>query len=169
MNERTIPIESTSTAFSALYSEVVLYDFTNVTFLLSGIDETLLPLYLKINWGDGNLDTIFNRFVKDYKKDNIIPEILYNKVSTIITDAPAHLYYPSSTARYKKLSAEILIEYFNGDVCSIIQPFKIITTDYFESIGDLRHLHTNIMPLTSNNKQFIFSTLKDGFLIEAET
>lgn len=169
MNTATIVFNSTTTAFSATYDEVKLYDYTTVTFILSGISEILYPTRLKINWGDGTIDHFYNKFVKDYKVDSIIPEILYNKTSTITLTPVSHLYYPSKTARYKKLSAEVYFEYFNGDVCSIVQPLNIITSDYFESIGDLKHIHTNILPLSSNNKQFIFSTEKGGFLIESES
>ena len=142
---------------------------TSITVELYGISEDEIPLFLTVNWGDANIVRFQSSFVKDYRIDSIIPEILYNKESSLLSNTLTHLYYPSNSSRYKKLSAEINIEYSNGDICSLIQPITIITSDYFESIGDMKHIYTNILQLSSNNKQFIFSTDKGGFLIESES
>jgi hypothetical protein len=169
MNTYTIGFASSATALSSTLPEVKLYDLTSVTFVLSGISESEIPMYLRINWGDGESAIFENSFSKDYRVDSIIPEILYNKISSILSNEVSHLYYPSETSRYKLLSAEVNIEYINGDKCSIVQPFKIITSDYFESIGDMKHIYANIMQVSDNNKQFIFSVDKGGFLVEAES
>lgn len=169
MNNYTIGFASSATALSSTLTEVKFYDLTSATFILSGISEAQIPLYLRVNWGDGNIEVFENSFSKDYRVDSIIPEILYNKISSILSNEISHLYYPSTTARYKLLSAEVNIEYLNGDVCSIVQPIKIITSDYFESIGDMKHISANILQLSGNNKQFIFSVDKGGFLIESES
>ncbi len=169
MNTQTIGFASSATALSSTLDEVKLYDLTSVTFILSGISESQIPLYLRVNWGDGNVETYENSFSKNYRVDSIIPEILYNKISSVLSNEISHIYYPSASARYKLLSAEVNIEYINGDICSIVQPFKIITADYFESIGDIKHISANILQLSGNNKQFMFSVDKGGFLIESES
>ena len=169
MNIQTIGFASSATALSSTLDEVKLYDLTSVTFILSGISESQVPLYLRVNWGDGNIETYENSFSKNYRVDSIIPEILYNKISSVLSNEISHIYYPSTSARYKLLSAEVNIEYINGDICSLIQPLKIITADYFESIGDMKHISTNILQLSGNNKQFMFSVEKGGFLIESES
>lgn len=169
MNIKTISFSTSATSISSTASELKLNDLTSLTINLSGIVETQLPLFLTINWGDGHLERFQSSFTKDYRVESIIPEILYNKLSSLLSNTRTHLYYPSISARYKKLSAEINIEYINGDVCSIIQPINIVTSDYFESIGDMKHIHTNILQVPGNNKQFIFSVDKGGFLIESES
>jgi hypothetical protein len=170
MNSEIINLNTSSTTISTTLAEQLLYDLTNVTFTLSGISEQQIPTKVKINWGDGSEVLIANNsFLKDYRKDSIFPEVLYNKFSTVLGKQYTHLYYPSTAARFKALSAQVVIEYFNGDKTSIVQPLKILSEDYYESIEDLKHLHTNILPVSGNNKQFIFSTLKDGFLVESET
>lgn len=169
MNTSTIGFTSSATALSSTLNEVKLYDLTTVTFVLSGISESQVPLYLRVNWGDGNVETYENSFSKDYKVDSIIPEVLYNKISSVLSKDISHVYYPSVSARYKLLSAEVNIEYINGDICSIVQPLKIISADYFESIGNMKHIATNILQTSNNSKQFMFSIDKGGFLIESES
>lgn len=169
MNTTTLYFSTSTSAVSSILPEIKLYDLTSVNISLSGIFEGALPLFLTINWGDGETLRLQGSFTKDYRVESIIPEILYNKFSSLLSNDRNHLYYPSTFARYKKLSAEINIEYINGDICSIIQPIKIITADYFESIGDIKHIHTNILQVSGNNKQYIFSVDKGGFLIESET
>jgi len=169
MNTKSLYFSTSATSVSSTLPEIKLNDLTSVTITLSGISEIQAPLFLTINWGDGEIVRYQSSFTKDYRVDSIIPEILYNKFSSLLSNDQVHVYYPSISARYKKLSAEINIEYVNGDICSIIQPIKIITSDYFESIGDMKHIYTNILQLSGNNKQFLFSVDKGGFLIESES
>lgn len=170
MKTENISFETNTSAVSTVLPEIMLYDMTTVALTLSGISENQIPTLVKINWGDESVVEVANNsFIKNYREDSIFPEVMYNKFSTILGRKYTHIYYPSTIARFKSLSAQIVIEYFNGDRASIIQPLKILSEDFYESIQDLKHINTNILPVSGNNKQFIFSTLKDGFLVESET
>lgn len=168
MNTKEISFKNTTTALTSVLPEIKLYDLTKVTFSIIEITEKQIPLYVKINWGDGESQVLENSFSKVYRIDSIIPEILYNKISSVFSKDNTHLYYPSISARYKMLSAELIVEYLNRDITKFIQPIKIISSDYFESIGDIKHVGANIVNST-NNKQFMFSIDKGGFLIETES
>jgi hypothetical protein len=170
MKTQTLNFATSASTVSATFPEIMLYDLTTVTFDFTEISEAQIPTLLKINWGDGSdVQVVNNSFIKNYRIESIFPEVLYNKFSSMLGYKYTHIYYPSTIARFKSLSAQIVIEYFNGTKSSLIQPFKILSEDYFESIEDLKHLDTSILPVSGNNKRFIFSTLKDGFLIESES
>lgn len=168
MNRTVISFGALTTAFSATSAEQNLFDATTVTYILSGIPETYIPIKLKINWGDGVIDEFDNTIYKKYRTESIFNEILYGKFSSIFSNRYAHTYYPSTSARFKSLSSEILIEYTNGERVSIIQPFKIISQDYHESIKDGKLIHTNLLPLSTNTIQHIISVEEKGYVIELE-
>jgi len=169
MNTLDLSYYTTTPAVTAIEAEQNLYDLTTVNLTLSRISEQIIPLYLTINWGDGNIEYFDNTLYRNYRTESIFNEVLYNVRSSVLLNVASHTYYPSVSARFKQLSAEILIQYIDGLVCSIVQPFKITTGDYFETVGDMKHLKTNILPTDTNKKQFVFSVDRGGFLIESES
>jgi len=169
MNTLDLSYSTSIPATTVLKAEQNLYDLTTVNFNLCRISESSIPLYMSINWGDGRVEYFNNRLYRNYRKESILNEVLYNVRSSVLLDIHSHTYYPSASARFKQLSAEIFIEYTDSSICSIIQPFRITTGDYFETIGDMKHLKTNILPTDSNEKQFVFSVDRGGFLIESES
>jgi hypothetical protein len=169
MNTLDLSYSTSTPATTAIEAEQNLYDFTVVNLNVSQISERVIPLYMTINWGDGNIEYFDNTLYRNYREESIFNEVLYNIRSSVLLDVHSHTYYPSVSARFKQLSAEIFIEYTDGSVCSIVQPFRITSGDYFETIGDMKHLKTNILPTASNEKQFVFSVDRGGFLIESES
>lgn len=167
MNTQTIFLSSDNTYSISTESQYVLYDHSTVTINISGITEEFIPTYLKIDWGDGSTDTYNNSLYKNYREVSILNEVLYGKYSSIFAETINHIYYPSSSARYKSLSAQVLIEYSDGNYSWFVIPIKIITGDYFETIFDLKHVGVNLLPLSANTKLHTFSTDAGGFLIES--
>jgi hypothetical protein len=125
------------------------------------MSEKFLPIFMKIDWGDGSYNTYDNDvFVKSRDKINIF------KISPILTNTYIKEYYPSDSALYKNLTAQILIEYSNGDHTWVTIPINIRSYDYFESIYDLNIVNTNILPVSSNSLAYQLKTSEGGFIIE---
>lgn len=167
MNTHTIFLSSSTTSTVLTASELVLFDNTTIYLNLSGITEEYIPTYLKIDWGDGEQDTINNSIYKNYRTDSILYEVQFGKYSSLFSEEVKHVYYPSVSGRYKSLSAQVLIEYSNGDYTYFLIPIKIITADYFESVYDIKHIGVNMIPVSSNTKLHTFSIDKGGFMIES--
>jgi hypothetical protein len=166
MNSYTLNLSTNSSSTTQIKSEVTFDDFTTLSINLSGLIETYIPIYLKIDWGDG-LDDVYNNSVyKIYRQDSILNEVMYGKFSSIFNTVYTHSYYPSASARYKLLSAQVYVEYSNGQSSWFVQPIKIVTRDYFESIYDIKLINADILPLSSNDKHYQFSVDSGGFLIE---
>lgn len=166
MNSYYLSITSNSTSARELKSEVIFDDFTALNISLSGLTESFVPIFLNIDWGDGNSQIFDNSLHKVYREDSIFNEVLFGKFSSIYNRDYQHAYYPSASARYKSLTAQIYVEYANGQYSWFIQPISIVTRDYFESIYDIKLINTNILPVSSNRKQQHFSIDSGGFLIE---
>ena len=169
MNYREISFTTAATAISAVNPLVELDDLTTVAFVLSGITEEFTPTTMTISWGDGSVNNFDNSVFKNYREVSIFGEVLYGNFSSLFAVDYLHSYAPSVSARFKSLSAEIMIEYSNGDVTSIIQPLRVLSEDYYETIGDVTLINTNILPLSSNPKQHMLVAEIDGYLIETES
>lgn len=161
MNTYNLELQSTTTSETQVLPTLQLTDFTKLSLDLSGINETILPAFLKIDWGDGN-SQIFDNDLLRFGNNTV--NIL--KFSPLLTDTYSKTYYPSSTSLYKSLTAQVLVNYINNDTVWIIIPIEIRTNDYFESIYDLNLINTNILPQESNTKEHQFITGSGGFLIE---
>lgn len=168
MNNQYISLSSNSVSSVETLSEIELDDLTTINLNLSGINERFIPLYMTIDWGDEDQETFDNSIFKTYRSDSIFPEILYGKFSSLLSETYSHIYYPSDTTLYNKLTAQVYIDYSNGDYTWIKIPLKIRNRDYFESIYDIDLINTNILPSTSNKKQHQFIIDEGGFLIEIE-
>lgn len=166
MNFKSISLSSLSSNHIEQSLEYSLDDVTNLSFDLSGVDESTMPTTLQISWGDGIVDVHNNSFFKDYKTESIFPEILYGKFSKLLSKKYSHVYYPSQSCLYKKLTAQVQMDYIDGSTSLWLVPLKIRSYDYFESVYDLKLIDTKILPLTSNNKEFTFSTDSGGFLVQ---
>lgn len=168
MNIYNISLSSDSMSTSSIEDELLFFDSTVFSVSLSGITEEQFPIFLKIDWGDGNTEKFDNIVFKNYRESSIIPEVLSGKFSSIIQNKYKHEYFPSTTSLYKNLSAQFYIEYGNRLYNWFVIPIRIRSGGYFETVGDLQLINTNILPLTSNSKQHQFITEEGGFLVEVE-
>lgn len=135
---------------------------------MSGITEARYPIFLTIDWGDGTSETFDNKTYKNYRENSIIPEILYGKFSSVLQTTYEHVYHPSESSLIKQLTAQIYIEYGGNEFSWFLIPIKIENDSYFDVVGDMDLLHTNILPLTSNPKQQHFALDKGGYLVEVQ-
>jgi hypothetical protein len=159
----SLSLSSNITEYIYKSSELQFDDLTQLNISVNNLSEKNLPLYLKIDWGDGNSEIFDNDlYVKSRDKINIF------NYSPLFTETFTHEYYPSATSLYKSLTAQVFVNYSNGDNSWFIIPIKIRTYDYFESIYNMTLINTNILPLSTNDKQHQFITDKDGFTIELQ-
>jgi hypothetical protein len=134
-------------------------DTSVLTLDLSYITERIVPISVRIDWGDGSIEN----FDKNSSNNDIINIF---KFSPLLLNTYTHQYYPSESCLYKCLSAQILITYCNGDYSWFILPLKIRTYDYFESIRDIKLINTNILPNDDNSKEHQLLTSLNRYTIE---
>lgn len=161
MNTYTLNLSSPSTNYVFANPLLEFEDHTRLTLTLDSVNEVILPVFLKIDWGDGTSESFDNDlFQQGRTKVNIF------RFSSILTETYSKDYYPSNTALYKSLTAQVFIDYSNGNNVWFLIPIKIRTYDYFESIYDLKLTNTNILPYAGNPTTHQLITGKDGTIIE---
>ena len=161
MNSYTLSLSSNDTNYIYYSPEIELEDNTNFSVDISKLNEKVLPIFLKIDWGDGKTQ-IFNNDVFRTGRNNV--NIF--KYSPLLTEIYSNEYYPSETSLYKSLTAQLVVNYSNGDFSWFIIPISIRAYDYFESIYDLKLINTNILPEITNSKEHQFKTITGSFIID---
>lgn len=162
MNSYTLRLSSTNTSNISRLGELNFDDYTTLKINLQAVTETVVPIYLKIDWGTGSDPIIYDN---DLYRDSRDDQNLF-KFSPILNASYSYDYYPSSYALYKSLSAQVLIQYANGDNSWFIIPIKIRTFDYLESLSDVKLINSNILPQSNQSIEYQFRTLKDNQLFE---
>jgi hypothetical protein len=159
MNTYTIALSSNTTSHIETFPEITLEDYTSMTINLEDLTTRILPIRVTIDWGDK---------IEVYDKNNIYynTSLTNNSIDRPLFGDYSHEYPPSSSSLYKRLSAQVLVNYSNGNYSWFIIPIKIRTYDYFESIGDLSLTNTNILPIEGNLKEHQFITSIGGYAIE---
>lgn len=161
MNSITIPLYSNSTSYSYTTNVYKLIDCSEIILNLNGIYSGAIPIYLKIDWGDGTIQLFDNDI---YQNLNIYNSpIIYNK---ILNDTYSHVCYPSSTALYKSFNIQVLIMYNDSNYTIITVPIRVRTYDFFETIYDVDLVNVNILPTPTNTKEFQLMSKKDNSIIE---
>ena len=160
MNNYTLNLSSSSSNDIQHYGIVQLNDHTALNLRLDQLNQQFIPLFLRIDWGDGVLESFDNNIFPSSRSD--IDVLSFNP---ILSEIYSHEYYPSSTSLYKSLTAQMMLTYSNLSSVWITIPLQIRTYDYFESIYDLKLINTNILPLNNNPKEHQLLTDKGGFTI----
>lgn len=161
MNNITINLSSNDTTYTSVLSNIYLEDHTTLSIDIQNVSDTVIPTYMKIDWGDGT-SKLYNNDIPQQTRDSLN----VFSYSNLLESTYDHEYYPSQTTLFKNLTAQVLINYSNGDYAWFILPITIRTYDYFESIYDLTLVNTNILPTENNNKQHQFISTKDRFTLE---
>lgn len=138
--------------------QVIKYDAVNfkgsssVTFVLTGINEEYNnALFLEIEWGDGSAKEYYQKdLIFDYREESIFNEILYGKVGGSIATFYNHTFFNNATSYNIALSSQFLLTFSNGSTLLIIQPVGVFKNSYYDEIGDLNLLNTQITPTSSN-------------------
>lgn len=160
MNSININLSSNNTSFIGTIPLIEMDDFTRLNINVDNISERVLPIYIDIDWGTGDREHHDN---DAYNIKNTINLLNFNP---ILNNTYSYNYYPSETSLYKLLSAQVAIRYGNGDITWFLIPIKIRTYGYYESIGDLTLINTNILPSDDNSSEHQLKTLRDGYIIE---
>ena len=168
MNTQTISLTSTSSAANYTLTTQYFDDITEVTVDILNYYETILPAAISIDWGDGSsVETHNNEFYIRYRETSIFNELLRGKFTSLLVTPYTHTYYPSQTALYLDTQAQIAVRYTDGNTSTYTIPIQLRKSDYYETIYDMELINTAIMPLTGNNKNFVFGTSEGGHIIEA--
>lgn len=165
MNTKSIVLSTNSSSYVEVMDTLILNDATTLTVFLGDVYEDVLPLSLKINWGDDNILYYDNDLYKNYRNESIINEIIYGKFSKILQQEYSFDYYPSTTHTYKRTKVQFLIEYTNNNKSLITLPIEIRSSDYFESVGDIKMISTHVIP-EDNIKLHKFITDKYNYIVE---
>ena len=168
MNTRTILLSTNSSSYNEVLDTVFLNDATRLNVVLGNVYEDVVPISLQINWGDDKILYYDTDLYKDYKTDSIINEIIYGKFSKILQDTYSFDYYPSTTHTYKITKAQFLIDYTDNNKSLITIPIQIRSSDYFESVGDLKMISTHVIP-EDNTKLHKFITQKNNYIVETNS
>jgi hypothetical protein len=120
-----------------------------------------IPVYLKIDWGDGVTELFDNDIFHNLDVYN--SPVVGNK---LLTDLYTHVCYPSTTSLYKSFNVQVLIVYNDSNYNLFTIPITIRTYDYFETIYDINLINVNILPTSTNSKEFQLITKKDNSIIE---
>lgn len=159
MNTFTLYLSSSTPAHIEVRPTLYLDDYTNLTINTELISKKVVPIYMKIDWGDHTSVSYDNLYL--FQNDlNVM------KFSTSLNGEYSHEYYPSSTALYKVLSAQVFIQYSNTDMAWFLIPIQIRTYGYVESVYDVDLVNTNILPVEKNSAEHQLKTYKDGYIVE---
>ena len=162
MNTNTISLSSLSSNHTQRVGDLIFDDLTTLSLVLSGIYSASIPLYMTISWGDGVVES-FDNNIYQMVNNEVLP---FNGTLPIFSNVYSHVYYPSSTALYKNLSAQVLIEYSNNEKNWFVIPIKIRTYGHSESIGEMTLINTNIIPDDDNRKEYQFNTGVGDYVVE---
>lgn len=162
MNTYNLSLSSNTTNFTSHVKLLEFQDYTKLNIDLSGISDTIIPVYVKIDWGLGDVVELYDNNIYRTGRDNVNAL----NFSPVLTNLYSNEYKPSSYALYKSLSAQVLVNYTNGDNNWFVIPIKIRTYDYFESLGDLKILNTNILPISGNPVEYQLESTINKQLIE---
>jgi hypothetical protein len=162
MNSKTIYISSNSSSTVETLDTIFIDDLTEVSLDLTGVYSGVIPIYLKLDWGDGDIETYDNDIYQVITADNI--NIINN--NTMFTTLYTKKVYPSSTKLYKNIHVQVYVGYSNGESSTFLIPLSIRTNDFFGSIGDLKLINVNLLPHDENPKEYQLSTFVDNTIIE---
>jgi hypothetical protein len=169
-NTQTIYLSSNTRSVTSILPEVNLVDVTEITINPNELIRDSLISKKIIDWGDGS-DLYVNSDIplRDYRKDSIIPEVLYGDFSKILFAGNDHVYSPSETSDTLLLTAQFLVEYMDTNISLFIIPIKITCGSFYDNVGDIGLLHTNLIPVSSNNINLVLSTKETGHIVEVTT
>lgn len=140
MTTYQLNLSSNSTNYNQVLSEIELEDNTLFTLNLEKLFNNVIPLFIKIDWGDGTVELKDND-VYGNRYDNQLSFYTYNP---IFVEPHIHEYYPSTTSLYKLLTLQILVSYSDGKYSYFSVPIKINTKDIVETLDELSILNVNI-------------------------
>jgi hypothetical protein len=167
MNSYTLNISSTTTGTTTYLTEIDLFDVTTFNLDFNNVTQPILATRLLLDWGDGSAVEEYEKSLyKNYRTSSIFSEILYGREGTLLTDTYSHIFYPSNKTLQLKLSSQIVIVFADNTQNRYIVPLNIRCGSFYETIYDLNLVDTNMLTISTNNINFVFTTTQDGYIIE---
>jgi hypothetical protein len=160
MNTYTILLSSNSSNHVETLPEISLNDITTVGISLSGIDETIPPTTLVIDWGDGIIEEFEASEILG--SNNVIPSIVGGKESAFARQLYDHVIYPHSEASSLSTIIQALITYSNGNTNYFKIPLNIDTAGFFDTVEDYK-----IIGIYESGSTTTYKLLtKKGYVVE---
>ena len=139
---------STPIAGNIFFPKISYRGNTTLNFVLTGISEEVFDvLFIDIDWGDKTpivflqKDLLFN-----YKEQSIFDEIRYGKLGGSVATIHTHTFSNTQSTFNTSLTSVFTLTYNNGVITRLIQPIDIYDGSFYDKIGDLNVLSTQITP-----------------------
>jgi hypothetical protein len=167
MNTFSLTLSTNQSALTATGEQLNLFDLTEVGLDLLNIYKGVFPSYISIDWGDGtNIEEPEIVTFRTYRTDSIFNEITKGLAPVFLSKTYKHIYKPSSSALIKSMVIKIGIQYINGDITEINHPIKVRTEGYYENIGDIELIDSNILQDVNYSSNFVFRGKVDDYVLE---
>ena len=167
MNNLTLSLSTNQAALTATGETLNLFDITEVGLDIINIFKNTFPAYISFDWGDGSpVEEPEIITFRTYRKDSIFDEITKGVAPVFLSKTYKHIYKPSSTALIKKMNLKIGIQYITGEITEITHPVNVRTEGYYENIGDISLVDTNILDNTDYSSNFVFRGKVDDYILE---
>jgi hypothetical protein len=161
MKTYTVSITGNTSTLESLvyYDEIAVKGDVEFTFDFTGLEIDLNNiLRIDIDYGDSS---DIERFSYDVGVDHETKPITY-EIALYGAYRPKsifkHVYRPLNSTYYSQLSASILLQYGNFDHSKIIIPIKIAQHSYYDALGSINILDTQIISTTASD---IFCVVED--------
>jgi hypothetical protein len=161
----TNPYLSEGGYFTIVYDEIVIKGGDNLVLDLQFVDESKYDVkYLSLDWGDGKIEKHTADIMLNYYNDSIISELLYNKGGSVCTSY-RHTYNSTTNAYFTKYAVKLKLVFFSGTISYVFIPVKVSKTSFYDKIGDLNSINTQIVPLSTSNTLLNIQTTKEFYAI----
>lgn len=126
---------------------------TTLAIALTGVKENDFKVdMVEIDWGDGSKQEVYKRDVLfNYSTQSILNEVLLGQIG----GGPLGIYYHDYASQHNTYDTNYFVEVSlhknNGKYTTLQIPIKVLWGSYYDDIGRLKILDTQIQPLTSNN------------------
>ena len=161
MNFFLLPLSATPSVFNYFQNEIIFTDTTSVTLSTFSLPfhENLVPLSLKINWGD-------NSQIESYQANfySLTSRIISATKPDIFLQNYNHTYNTSISTLTRILTCQVVVSYIDNRQYYFNIPIRIISPSFFKKVGDIYLQKSSI--LTNGNNFYVFSVQEDGAIVE---
>jgi len=159
---------------AVIYSDIIYVKGQSTFELsLSGIDETTKKVKtVVIDWGDNTPVETYNiGLVKNYYNESVINEFLTGVDQTVCVSY-YHTYYSIQSSYFVERICKAIITFLTNDQSLFLQstlevyiPLRISQTSYYDSVGELFLVNSQLLPLSTSNTLLNVQTLNSRYTI----
>jgi len=140
--------------------ELLIKGTNTLTLVLTGLVETEHDvIFLKLLWGDGDIEDYQKAVVYDYKNNSIFDEVLYGKIGGSVATIYEHTYFNTTSNYNIALTAQFVAIYRNGTFINFKQPIYVVSDSFYDRMENIKLLNSQILP--SNNSNTVISIESD--------